>query len=225
MAQSTLICGLLACARDLLLGVCESQPEHPERRSLADAADMAGAALKAAEYGLGAGGLSARAGLTFHVWSDGAAIGVRCERDGAGDYYLYLAPNQDARDGGADVFVCAGEHGNPARDETIRHGHLPRADTERARLEQRDEMVSVELPWDGRLQLRPLEAAGLVVKAYGERAVDISISGRRTAYLAYWHEVERLLGAPGSVAQLPGACAGRTSGPPARGADTNSAGE
>jgi len=202
MTDPTLISGLLACARDQLVDYSERFPHATDLDLLADAADMSATALERTQAFFGPGALACGA-VTLHAWSRGAAIGLRCERPDRDDYYVYLAPNPDGRDGRSELLVHGGPNGDPARDEVLRYAAFPCEDDRPAR-QKAGTHVTVELPWEGHLQLEPLEAATIVVNAYGERALEISIRGRKLAFEAYWREVERLLGRCDRATQLPG---------------------
>jgi hypothetical protein len=60
-------------------------------------------------------------GVTYTPWSDGYAVGFRCEREDGRVEYIYLNPSSETDDGQANVFVYQGEHGDPARDAVAHH--------------------------------------------------------------------------------------------------------
>jgi hypothetical protein len=198
MEDPTLISGLLASARDQLVAHSDRFPDAADLDLLADAAEMTATALDRTQAFFGPAAPLCGA-LTLHAWSRGAAIGLRCERPGREDHYLYLAANPDGRNGRSELLVHAGANGDPAADEVICCAAVPSDD------ERPASQVTVELPREGQLQLGPIAAAAIVVNAYGERALEIAVRGRKAAFDAYWREVERLLGGRGRASQRPAA--------------------
>jgi hypothetical protein len=54
-------------------------------------------------------------GMTYTPWTDGYAVGFKCEQDGKVEY-LYLNPSSDSDGGQPNVFVYHGEAGDPSID-------------------------------------------------------------------------------------------------------------
>lgn len=53
--------------------------------------------------------------MTYTPWTDGHAVGFRCEKDGEVEF-IYLNPSSESDDGQPNVFVYKGEVGDSSRD-------------------------------------------------------------------------------------------------------------
>lgn len=55
-------------------------------------------------------------GVTYIPWTDGYAVGYRCEHEDGRVEFIYLNPSSETDDGQPNVFVYHGEHGCPSKD-------------------------------------------------------------------------------------------------------------
>lgn len=60
-------------------------------------------------------------GVKWVPWSDGRAIGFRCEHPDGRVEYVYLNPSSDSDDGTSNVFVYQGTEGDPVQDPAYTH--------------------------------------------------------------------------------------------------------
>ena len=63
-------------------------------------------------------------GATYTPWTDGYAVGFRCQHANGAVEYIYLNPSQEEEGTLPNVFIYQGPHGDPALDGVAGNQHF-----------------------------------------------------------------------------------------------------